>query len=186
MTTQEYEEIAHRMRPRLMQLGRSFFHDEELAEDAVQEALFRLWLLRNKLGTRSSSFANEADGNNRAPGGGEDRAPKEALLVRLMKNVCVSEWRRQQKHETMSVEIMGGVLSEETQPMADDDNQRMLQQAIRSLSPQEQRLFRMRHELGMDVPQIAAATGMLARSVSHVVSVARHKIVEQLKKEGIL
>ena len=162
MTTQEYEEIAHRMRPQLIQLGRSFFHDEEQAEDAVQEALLRLWLLKEKVET------------------------SEALLVRLMKNVCVSEWRRRQKHGGMSVEVMGGVLSEEAQPMADDDNQRMLQQAIRSLSPQEQRLFRMRHELGMDVPQIAAATGMLSRSVSHVISVARHKIVEQLKKGGIL
>lgn len=175
------------MRPRLMQLGRSFFHDEELAEDAVQEALLRLWLLRNKLGTRSSAPATDAEEDVRAPRADRnDRAPQEALLVRLMKNVCVSEWRRRQKHGGMAVETMGGVLSEETQPMADDDNQRMLQQAIRSLSPQEQRLFRMRHELGMDVPQIAAATGMLARSVSHVVSVARHKIVEQLKKEGIL
>ena len=154
--------MAHRMRPRLMQLGRSFFHDEELAEDAVQEALLRLWLLKEKVGA------------------------SEALLVRLMKNVCVSEWRRRQKHGAISVEVMGGVLSEEAQPMADDDNQRMLQQAIRTLSPQERRLFRMRHELGMDVPQIAAATGMLTRSVSHVISVARHKIVEQLKKGGIL
>lgn len=150
------------MRPRLIQLGRSFFHDEELAEDAVQEALLRLWLLRERVGA------------------------SEALLVRLMKNVCVSEWRRRQKYGDTSVEVMGGVLSEEAQPMADDDNQRMLQQAICSLSPQEQRLFRMRHELGMDVPQIAAATGMLTRSVSHVISVARHKIVEQLKKGGIL
>ncbi len=179
--------MAHRMRPRLMQLGRSFFHDEELAEDAVQEALLRLWLLRERLGAQTFSLATDADGDVRVPEtGGDDRAPKEALLVRLMKNVCVSEWRRRQKHGAMSVEVMGGVLSEETQPMADDDNQRMLQQAIRSLSTQEQRLFRMRHELGMDVPQIAAATGMLSRSVSHVVSVARHKIVEQLKKGGIL
>ncbi len=161
MTTQEYEEIAHRMRPRLMQLGRSFFHDEELAEDAVQETLLRLWLLKERVEI------------------------SEALLIRLMKNVCVSEWRRQ-KHGGISVKVMGGVLSEEAQPMADDDNQRMLQKAIRSLSPQERRLFRMRHELGMDVPQIAAATGMLTRSVSHVISVARRKIVEQLKKGGIL
>ncbi len=43
MTTQEYEEIAQGMRPRLTKLGRSFFSDdEELAEDAVQEALMRL------------------------------------------------------------------------------------------------------------------------------------------------
>ena len=81
---------------------------------------------------------------------------------------------------------MGFVLTEESQPMAEDDNVRLLQQAIATLSPIEQRLFRMRHELGMDVAQIAAATGLQPRSVSTVVSKARHKIVEQLKKGGIL
>ena len=160
--------MAHRMRPRLMQLGRSFFHDEELAADAVQEALLRLWLLRERVGERPSSSASEA------------------LLVRIMKNVCVSEWRRRKRQGVEPAEEYGGILSEEMQPMADDDNQRLLQLAIRSLSPQEQRLFRMRHELGMEVPQIAAATGMLPRSVSSIVSVARCKIVEQLKKGGIL
>ena len=67
-----------------------------------------------------------------------------------------------------------------------NDNARQLASAIQSLTPTEQQLFRMRHELEMDIPQIAAVTGLLPRSVSQVVSVARRKIVEQLKKGGIL
>lgn len=165
MTTQEYEEIAHRMRPRLMQLGLSFFQDGEQAADAVQEALLRLWLLRERV---------------------SDISHAEALLIKMTKNVCVSEWRHRQRQGFLTVERMGFVLTEESQPMAEDDNVRLLQQAIATLSPIEQRLFRMRHELGMDVAQIAAATGLQPRSVSTVVSKARHKIVEQLKKGGIL
>ena len=165
MTTQEYEEIAHRMRPRLMQLGLSFFQDGEQAADAVQEALLRLWLLRERV---------------------SDISHAEALLIKMTKNVCVSEWRHRQRQGLLRVERMGFVLTEELQPMAEDDNVRLLQQAIATLSPIEQRLFRMRHELGMDVAQIAAATGLQPRSVSTVVSKARHKIVEQLKKGGIL
>ena len=165
MTTTEYEEIVQRMRPRLVKLGGTFFRDDEQAADAVQEALLRLWLLRERVND-------------------EDYA--EALLIRMTKNVCVSEWRRRQKHGMMSIEESSRILSDEGQPMADDDNQRLLQTAIRTLSPQEQQLFRMRQKMGMDIPQIAAVTGLLPRSVSHVVSVARSKIVEQLKKEGIL
>lgn len=165
MTTQEYEEIVHRMRPRLMQLGLSFFQDGEQAADAVQEALLRLWLLRERV---------------------SDISHAEALLIKMTKNVCVSEWRHRQRQGLLTVERMGFVLTEESQPMAEDDNVRLLQQAIATLSPIEQRLFRMRHELGMDVAQIAAATGLLPRSVSTVVSKARHKIVKQLKKGGIL
>lgn len=165
MTTQDYEEIAHQMRLRLMQLGLSFFQDEEQAADAVQEALLRLWLLRDRV---------------------SDTHHAEALLVRMMKNVCVSEWRHQQRQGSLTAERLGFVLTEEAQPLVEDDNARLLQQAIGALAPMEQRLFRMRHELGMDVAQIAAATGLLPRSVSAVVSKARYKIVEQLKKGGIL
>ena len=165
MTTIEYEEIVQRMRPRLVKLGGTFFRDDEQAADAVQEALLRLWLLRERVND-------------------EDYA--EALLIRMTKNVCVSEWRRRQKHGVMSIEESSRILSDERQPMADDDNQRLLQAAIRTLSSQEQQLFRMRQKMGMDIPQIAAVTGLLPRSVSHVVSVARSKIVEQLKRKGIL
>ena len=165
MTTIEYEEIVQRMRPRLVKLGGTFFRNDEQAADAVQEALLRLWLLRERVND-------------------EDYA--EALLIRMTKNVCVSEWRRRQKHGVMSIEESSRILSDERQPMADDDNQRLLQAAIRTLSSQEQQLFRMRQKMGMDIPQIAAVTGLLPRSVSHVVSVARSKIVEQLKRKGIL
>ena len=49
MTTIEYEEIAQRMRPRLVKLGGTFFRNDEQAADAVQEALLRLWLLRERV-----------------------------------------------------------------------------------------------------------------------------------------
>lgn len=114
MTTIEYEEIVQRMRPRLVKLGSTFFRDDEQAADAVQEALLRLWLLRERVND-------------------EDYA--EALLIRMTKNVCVSEWRRRQKHGVMSIEETSRILSDEGQPIADDDNQRLLQAAIRTLSP---------------------------------------------------
>ena len=148
-----------------MKLGYSFFSDQEMAADAAQEALLRLWLLREQVA---------------------DSSHAEALLIRITKNVCVSEWRRKQKMGFMPSLETNHVLAEEMQPMADDDNTRLLASAIQSLTPTEQRLFRMRHELEMDIPQISAVTGLLPRSISQVVSVARRKIMEKLKKGGIL
>ena len=148
-----------------MKLGYSFFSDQEMAADAAQEALLRFWLLREQVA---------------------DSSHAEALLVRITKNVCVSEWRRKQKMGFLPTLETGNILAEEMQPMADDDNARLLASAIQSLTPTEQQLFRMRHELEMDIPQISAVTGLLPRSVSQVVSVARRKIIEKLKKGGIL
>lgn len=158
----EFEHIAQRMRPQLKEIGCSFFDNEAQAEDVAQEALVRLWLLRDRIG--------ESD-------------HVEALLVRMTKNICVSQWREQQQQVKLR---SGNVLTTAVHPMADDDNTRMLQLAISHLKPSEQRLFRMRQELGMDVSQIAATTGIHPRSVSAIISNARKNIIEQLKKGGIL
>jgi len=163
MTTEEYEQTAQRMRPRLTELGRTFFSNAAQADDAAQEALVRLWLLRDRVA---------------------DVGHAEALLVRMTKNICVSEWRRTNKQQPLTE--THNVMTEEAQPMADDDNLRQLQQAIGRLPQSEQRLFRMRHELGMDIQQIAAATGLQPRSVSAVISKARRTIIEQLKQGGII
>lgn len=162
MTEKEFEHIAQRMRSQLIKIGSSFFANEAQAEDAAQESLIRLWLLRDRVG---------------------DTTHAEALLVRMTKNICVDTWRRQQLEKTL---VSDSILAPNTQPMADDDNTRMLQIAISHLPPSEQRLFRMRQELDMDIQQIAATTGIHPRSVSAIISNARKNIIEQLKKGGIL
>ena len=74
MTQQEYEHIVPELRPRLKDIGRQFFGDEEMAEDIAQETLMRLWLLRERIASLT------------------DIKP---LAVRMAKNLCVSEWRKQ-------------------------------------------------------------------------------------------
>jgi DNA-directed RNA polymerase specialized sigma24 family protein len=39
MTRQAFEHIAHELRPRLKDIGRRFFGDEDRAEDIAQETL---------------------------------------------------------------------------------------------------------------------------------------------------
>ena len=162
MTELEFEHTAQRMRSRLIEMGHSFFGNEAQAEDVAQEALVRLWLMRGKV-----------DGVTQA----------EALLVRMTKNICISQWRKQ---EQQVAALTDNIADTDVHPMADDDNIRMLQLAISLLPSSEQRLFRMRQELDMDIPQIAAATGIHPRSVSAIISNARKKIIEHLKKGGIL
>lgn len=70
--------------------------------------------------------------------------------------------------------------------MAESDNSRILQMAVSRLTPSEQRLYRMRHEMEMDLGEIAAVTGIGARSLSAMLSTARRKMLETIKKEGLL
>lgn len=162
MTEQEFEHTAQKMRPHLIEVGRSFFGSEAQAEDAAQEALLRLWVLRGRV---------------------KDCTDAESLLVRMVKNICISVWREERKQAEFKY---SRILTSEIKQIENDENTRMLQLAISNLLPSEQRLFRMRQELEMDVQQIAATTGIHPRSVSVIISNARRKVIEQLKKGGIL
>ena len=61
-----------------------------------------------------------------------------------------------------------------------------LSQAIGHLRPSERRLWIMFAEAQMDAAQIAAATGIGVRTVSSMLSSARNKIKNELKKGGIV
>lgn len=123
----------------------------------------RLWLLRERI---------------------DPRTGMEALAIRIAKNLCVSEWRKgnvrkstilQQEPHSEDVTIR--------QLEAREDIER-LRAAIQRLSPTEQRLFRMRHELEMDIGQIAAATGATTRSISAMLSTAKRKLLDLLNPKG--
>ena len=163
MTQQEYEHSAPRLRSRLKDIGRQFFGNEDMAEDIAQETLMRLWMLRERIKAQMDI---------------------EPLAVRMAKNLCVSEWRKQRVRQ-------GNILPIE--PTTHEDIQRnvelkeeiaRLQKAVSLLKPTEQRLFRMRHEAEMDIQQISSVTGIGVRSVSAMLSTAKRKLIEILNRKG--
>ena len=163
MTQQEYEHMVPRLRPRLKNIGQQFFGDEEMAEDIAQETLMRLWMLRERIAPQTDI---------------------EPLAVRMAKNLCVSEWRKQKVRQ-------GNVLQEALTDHKDiqrdvelKEEVARLKRAVSQLKPAEQRLFRMRHEAEMDIQQISAVTGIGVRSVSAMLSTAKRKLLEILNPKG--
>lgn len=162
MTAKDFEHIATDLRPRLIKIGRDFFGNDSMADDIAQETLMRLWVMRDRIDMRRGV---------------------EPLAVRMAKNLCVSEWR---KMHNVSIEVAetSTITVKPTTTLEEDDNQRLLSEAKAQLTRPELRLFVMRHEMGMDNSEIVAATGILPRSVSAMLSGARRKVYEFLKKRG--
>lgn len=159
MTRQEFEHIAHELRPRLLRIGRDFFGRDDLAEDVAQETLMRLWMLRERL---------------------DFQLGIEALAVRMAKNLCVSEWRKQKIRQGTPLQPDIPARENIHQAIELKEDLERLRRAIDRLTPTERRLFRMRYEAEMDIGQVTTLTGIAPRSVSAMLSAAKRKILEML------
>lgn len=163
MTQQEFEHIVPRLRPRLKDIGRQFFGNEEMAEDIAQETLMRLWMLRERIAPQTDI---------------------EPLAVRMAKNLCVSEWRKQKVRQGNSLQEALTDHKDIQRDVELKEEVARLKRAVSQLKPAEQRLFRMRHEAEMDIQQISAVTGIGVRSVSAMLSTAKRKLLEILNPKG--
>ena len=163
MTQQEFEHIVPRLRQRLKDIGRQFFGNEKMAEDIAQETLMRLWMLRERIAPQTDI---------------------EPLAVRMAKNLCVSEWRKQKVRQGNSLQEALTDHKDIQRDVELKEEIARLQKAVSLLNPAEQRLFRMRHEAEMDIQQISAVTGIGVRSVSAMLSTAKRKLLEILNPKG--
>ena len=161
MKAEQFTSIVSHIRPRLLALALQF--DADSAEDAVQEALMRLW-------TAWPQLAEPADA--------------ERLAVRLTKHACIDDYRRRQRQQT--VELNREAAKETADTTDEAVLQDALERAVRVLPNAERRLWTMHAEAQMNSAQIAAATGIAVRSVSTMLSSARHHLCETLKKGGLL
>lgn len=150
-------------------MGQSFFEDDEAAEDAVQDALMRLWMCWQAL---------------------PSAADCERMAVKLTKHACIDSLRRRHAQQMLPLGATEATeaVSEATanDALQEYEIREAVAQAVSLLRPSEQRLWTMFAEAQMATAQIAAATGIGVRTVSAMLSTARRKIRNELKKGGWL
>lgn len=161
MTAAEFEHIARTLRPQMQRVALDFFHNEEDAEDAVQEVLLRMW---------RRDWKADDDVN--------------ALALRAVRNQCVSMARKQRlrRHLTIDDGARQSISSTEAdQLILAQERQQLIERAIGTLTRSEQRIIRMKQQDGLEAEEIAAITGISLSSVRSMLSQARRKLMNQLK-----
>lgn len=161
MTTTEFEHISQQLRPQMMRVALDFFHNEEDAEDAVQDVLLKMWK--------------------------RDWKPDDdikALAIRATKNQCVSMARKQRLRHVVPLEngaheCISSV--EADQAILTREQRMMIEFAISTLTHSEQRIIRLKQDKGLDAEQISIITGIKLASVRSMLSMARKKLIEKLK-----
>ena len=134
-------------------------HDDDLAADAVQETLTRLWHRRLRL-----SLIKNPQG----------------FSMNLLRNYCIDTLRRQKHFDSLedeSSELIDFQPSEDPN-IAIEARYQQLEKAIASLPAHQQRLIELKYVEKHNSQQIAQLTGM---SVSNV-NTTMCRIYSQLKK----
>lgn len=161
MEHKDFEQLAQRLRPGLLKVGRDFFGNADDAEDVAQETLLRLWAICSDL--RPDTV--------------------EALAGRVARNYCVSVWRKRQ-HEVTAGTNPPDRPHWETPDTAlqDTENRRLVKLAVKQLTPSQRRILEMRAESEMKTSEIARVLGLKPESVSAILSSARRTLYQALRK----
>ncbi|MBP3552200.1 MAG: sigma-70 family RNA polymerase sigma factor [Bacteroidaceae bacterium] len=162
MNTREFETWVRRLRPSLQAVARRMLADEDDAEDAVQDALLKLWLVRDRLTLY--------------------RSP-DALAVVVVKNLCISRWRERQA-EALPLPENVDIRSERSPDweMEEREDHTWLCRTIQGLPSAQMTILKMSQAEGMSNRQIADVLGITETSVRTALCKARHKLLEELKK----
>lgn len=167
MTQQEFEHIAAELRDVMLEVGRNFFCNEADADDVAQEGLLTLWKLRDRL-----------DANLQHRG----------LAIRIAKHCCMDMARKRARTVTMiplEAKQSAEASPEEPSPheqLEEEEMKQVLHDAIERLNPSERNLFELKQMEGLTNDEIAEQTHIPKSSIKVMVSTARKKVFEELKR----
>ena len=153
MTTETFKDEVQAMRPMLVGVAKGVLGSDEEAEDVVQDALLRLWQLRDEPIRNVRGFAR--------------------IVVR---NLCLSKVRRKQ----VMVDIGKADIADETETTNNEQIDRMMA-LVDALPTMQQTVLRLRHMQDMSMADIANPIGTSESAVRQSLSRARRSILEQFR-----
>lgn len=157
MDIQEFIHGVEGLRSNLLKQARHYLNDADDAEDAVQETLVKLWVVRDRV-AEASKMRNMA-----------------AVVCR---NVSLNMLR--DKRQTVSIDGAWEVVSHANPEILLEERQR-LQRNIRALTDKQRAMLRMRNVENMQYVDIAKIMGTSESSVRGMISKARMALVQLMK-----
>lgn len=138
-----FEREAAGIRHRLWLTAKSYLHDGDEAEDAVQEALMRCWTVRHRL---------------------RDMNALPALALRIVKNLCTDLLRGRRTASPMeTVDVEGGDRADA--PLLAHEQQAWMDECLRRLPIGARAVLQMKGIDELSYPEIAALLGTTEATV---------------------
>lgn len=162
MENLEFEHIAERLRRRAAEVAKACLVSADAAEDVAQDVMLRLWTLRADI---------------------ENATNAERLAARMARNLAIDALRRQHTVPLdMGRSVADDRLSSPDSDAESSENTAWLEDRLRRLPPAEYQILRMRQTEQMTNADIAAALGIDKASVASLLSRARRKLFNDIKR----
>ena len=151
MTAEEYKQQAESLRIQLIGVAQRYMGTMDEAEDIVQDAMLKLWLMRENL-----------------------TLPVEGIAIVITRNLCIDSLRRKQPTIDISQ------LPEEEDVSDDGEQIEQMLKVIDTLPSAQRTILRMRHLQGMEMREIAMVLGSSEVAVRKTLSRARKAVRNKL------
>lgn len=151
MTSEAFQSGAESLRNQLIGTARRYLGDADEVEDIVQDAMVKLWLMRERL-----------------------NPPIGGLATVVTQNLCIDHLRKR-RHAIAVTQL------QEEADISDDGEQiEQLLQIIDTLPSTQRTILRMRHLEGMQMKEIAMVLGSTEVAVRKTLSRARMTVRRKL------
>ena len=151
MTTEEFQQQAEALRVQLVGVAQKYLSATDEAEDIVQDAMIKLWLMRDQLMAPVSGFASV-----------------------VTRNLCIDHLRK--KHPTIDISKFP-----DTEEWSDEGEQiEQMLRVIDTLPSTQRTILRMHHLQGMKTREIALMLGSSEVAVRKTLSRARTIVRKRL------
>lgn len=131
----------------MRQTAAAILHDDDLANDAVQDTFVRLWRIRWRLGLMKDP---------------------QGFAMRTLRNLCIDMLRRdknrKEKLDSIATEMYDQQYVDDSRN--DEQSYRKVEQAIASLPQQQQQIIEMKYVKQMSIHEIAQLTGLSETNIS--------------------
>ena len=151
MTTEEFQQQAEELRKQLVGIAHKYMGNTDEAEDIAQDAMVKLWLMREQL-----------------------TLPIAGMASIVTRNLCIDALRK--KHQTIDI----AQLPDEADFSDDGEQIEQMLKVIDSLPSTQRTILRMRHLQGMEMREIALVLGSTEVAVRKTLSRARKVVRNRL------
>jgi RNA polymerase sigma factor (sigma-70 family) len=162
MNATEFGHIVARARQVALQVSHRYGIDEDTSEDVAQDTTLRLWTLHEEL---------------------DASKPIDAIATVVARHLTIDLLRK--RHKEVPIDTQWSLEDKQARPDAnaeDIDNMEWLEQRLAQLPSTEYQVLRLRQTEGMGNEEIAHLLGISVGSVATLLSRARKRLLNEMKR----